>query len=285
MTAARSGGEPRRGGLRGSEGGEAAPTRLDADVWNRGRVSRPGADRNTRVRQALAFITLCDSSNDPAPVVEAFLTTIKAFGFHAAACGAWAGVGKNRRHRFFFLDWPPQWGEFYQNNNFFEDDFMVVEARRRIIPYLWSEIITQTKPTVRQRELDDAARAFGWREALAVPVHGPNSLQGLVTLATFDEINLSADVRALLQVMSIAVHERCRTSTSFGTSNPAPVTLSKRELECLQWVATGKTDWETAQLLGIKPVTAHYHVERIKQKYGVKSRVEAVAAAVLSGLV
>ena len=40
-----------------------------------------------------------------------------------------------------------------------------------------------------------------------------------------------------------------------------------------------------AQLLGIKPVTAHYHVERAKAKFGVKTRVEAVAAAVLSGLV
>jgi LuxR family quorum sensing-dependent transcriptional regulator len=237
------------------------------------------------IERALAFLTHCDASSDPASVVEAFLATIRAFGFHAAACGTWTGVGKNRRHRFFFLDWPAEWDEFYHRNDFFNDDLMVLEARRRNMPYLWSEIAAQSKLTDRQRQLHEAARAFGWREALAVPVHGPRGLQGLVTLATFDEIKPDASARALLQVMSIAVHERCRASSSFGTSEPAPVALSKRELECLQWVAAGKTDWEIAQLLGIKPVTAHYHIERVKQKYGVKSRVEAVAAAVLSGLI
>jgi LuxR family quorum sensing-dependent transcriptional regulator len=239
----------------------------------------------TRIEQALQFLMRCDSGHDPAPVVDAFLATIRTFGFHAAACGAWVGIGKNRRHRFFFLDWPTEWDEFYHRNDFFEDDFMVVEARRRIMPFLWSEVAAQTKLTDRQRELHDAARAFGWREALAVPVHGPNSLQGLVTMATFDELALDASTKALLQAMSIAVHERCRTSASFGMSDAAPVALSRRELECLQWVAAGKTDWEIAKLLGIKPVTAHYHVERVKKKFGVSSRVEAVAAAVLSGLV
>jgi LuxR family quorum sensing-dependent transcriptional regulator len=260
-------------------GGSEAPT------GPTGTEQQSSAASAGNVDQALEFLTFCDTNQDPAPVVEAFLAAAKSFGFQAAACGAWAGVGKNRKHRFFFLDWPVEWSEFYHRNDFFDDDFMVAEARRRIAPYRWSDVAARGKLAGRQRELHDAAVAFGWREALAVPIHGPNSLQGLVTLATCDDINLDAARRALLHTMSIAVFERCRTSSSFGMSDPAPVALSRRELECLQWVAAGKTDWEIAQLLGIKPVTAHYHVERAKAKLGVKTRVEAVAAAVLRGLV
>jgi hypothetical protein len=38
-----------------------------------------------------------------------FLDRIRQFGFTGAACGAWAGVGRNRKVRFFFVDWPQDW--------------------------------------------------------------------------------------------------------------------------------------------------------------------------------
>jgi DNA-binding CsgD family transcriptional regulator len=61
--------------------------------------------------------------------------------------------------------------------------------------------------------------------------------------------------------------------------------LSKREVECMKWVAAGKTDWETAQILGISRSTAHFHVERVKKKLRKSSRTEAVAILVLHGLI
>jgi DNA-binding CsgD family transcriptional regulator len=38
-------------------------------------------------------------------------------------------------------------------------------------------------------------------------------------------------------------------------------------------------------VLGISPSTTHYHVERAKKKLGVTSRVQAVAVAVLRGMI
>jgi LuxR family quorum sensing-dependent transcriptional regulator len=61
--------------------------------------------------------------------------------------------------------------------------------------------------------------------------------------------------------------------------------LSAREIECMQWVAVGKTDADIAQLLGISPATAHYHVEQAKKKLAMSSRTEAVALLVLHGVI
>jgi LuxR family quorum sensing-dependent transcriptional regulator len=62
------------------------------------------------------------------------------------------------------------------------------------------------------------------------------------------------------------------------------VKLSAREVECLQWAAAGKSDADIAVLVGIRPATAHFHIEQAKRRLGVRSRVEAVAVGVLRGI-
>jgi DNA-binding CsgD family transcriptional regulator len=42
---------------------------------------------------------------------------------------------------------------------------------------------------------------------------------------------------------------------------------------------------DIAIILGIKPATAHFHIEQAKKRLGVKTRVEAVAVGVLHGVI
>jgi len=206
-------------------------------------------------------------------------------GFAAAACGAWVGVGKHRRHRFFFVNWPADWLELYEKNGWFAIDTFPEEARRRIAPFLWSEI-KSAKITAAQQALYAATWDYGWREAFGVPIHGPGSLQGLVVMASRREtFSLRPADRAILEVMARTIWEHCRTSEGFGTVGPSPVRLSPREIECLQWAAAGKSDADIAILVGIKPATAHFHIEQAKKRLGVKTRVEAVAVGVLHGVI
>lgn len=44
--------------------------------------------------------------------------------------------------------------------------------------------------------------------------------------------------------------------------------LTKRELECLDWIAKGKTAEMTAVILNISPRTIKEHVKNIKRKLG-----------------
>jgi DNA-binding CsgD family transcriptional regulator len=55
--------------------------------------------------------------------------------------------------------------------------------------------------------------------------------------------------------------------------------LTRREIEVLAWVATGKTNAETAELLSIAPGTVKKHLDHIYEKLGVGTRTEAVVAA------
>lgn len=61
------------------------------------------------------------------------------------------------------------------------------------------------------------------------------------------------------------------------TLKPALPELTEREHEILQWLGSGKTNWEIAQVLGLSEYTVKNHVQRILLKLKVKNRAQAVA--------
>lgn len=75
--------------------------------------------------------------------------------------------------------------------------------------------------------------------------------------------------------------EEQRTAHDAGSLEP--LGLSPREAEVLAWVVEGKTNPETAMILGISPRTVQTHLERIYGKLGVASRTAAVAHALKRG--
>ena len=52
--------------------------------------------------------------------------------------------------------------------------------------------------------------------------------------------------------------------------------LTARESECLAWAAQGKTDQETAKIIGVSPRTVRFHIDNAKKKLGVATRIQAV---------
>jgi DNA-binding CsgD family transcriptional regulator len=59
--------------------------------------------------------------------------------------------------------------------------------------------------------------------------------------------------------------------------------LTRRESQVLEWIATGKSDWQIGQILDISDKTVNYHAENLKRKYGVSTRIQMVVAAVRDG--
>ncbi|MBV8212018.1 MAG: response regulator transcription factor [Verrucomicrobia bacterium] len=61
--------------------------------------------------------------------------------------------------------------------------------------------------------------------------------------------------------------------------------LSKRELDVLHFIATGKSNKEIGAVLYISELTVKGHVRSILEKLGAKGRSEAIAIAVRRGLI
>lgn len=235
--------------------------------------------------RALALAGACAGGIEVHSAVAEFRELIETLGLVHSVCGAWTGVSAHRVHRFFFNDWPEDWLALYNERQIFADDPFVEEARRSMTLYLWSEVETRRPLTPRAQAVYDVGRAYGWREVVGVPIHGPMGYQGLVSLASFEAVTFSPQERACLDLISRAIHERCRREIGFGLVSEDMPKLTAREIECMQWVAVGKTDWEIAQVLGISRSTAHFHIEGAKRKLGSSSRSECVTRLALYGLI
>ncbi len=79
--------------------------------------------------------------------------------------------------------------------------------------------------------------------------------------------------------LKLAVHAGWQRAQELnaGTSTAGMTLLTRRELECLAWVARGKTDQEIADVVGVAPRTVRFHIDNAKTKLKVGSRVQAIA--------
>jgi len=62
---------------------------------------------------------------------------------------------------------------------------------------------------------------------------------------------------------------------------PMPLALTPRECEVLRCLATGKTDADIGDMLGISVRTVQKHLEHIYVKLGVETRTAAVMRALV----
>jgi DNA-binding CsgD family transcriptional regulator len=70
-----------------------------------------------------------------------------------------------------------------------------------------------------------------------------------------------------------------------GDDRPRGRQPSKRESEILALLARGSTDAQIAEVLGLSPATVQTHVRNAKAKLGARTRAQAVALALVSGLI
>lgn len=71
----------------------------------------------------------------------------------------------------------------------------------------------------------------------------------------------------------------------YGSQQPIINNVTKRELEVLRWVHTGKTNWEISSILGISHTTVKNHVQNIIRKLGVENRRQAAIKGLKQGLI
>jgi DNA-binding CsgD family transcriptional regulator len=71
----------------------------------------------------------------------------------------------------------------------------------------------------------------------------------------------------------------------YGHDTESDMLVSARELDCLKWVAEGKTAWEASVILGISERTVRFHLNSAREKMRCATTTQAVAKAVAQRLI
>jgi DNA-binding CsgD family transcriptional regulator len=71
----------------------------------------------------------------------------------------------------------------------------------------------------------------------------------------------------------------------YGNDADNEILMSARELDCLKWMAAGKTAWESSVILGISERTVRFHLNAAREKLNCLTTTQAVAKAVSQQLI
>lgn len=230
----------------------------------------------------LLFIETLPRYKTSKEVGDAFASMIAPHGFPMASCGGSRETPLGRVWDFFFNTWPSEWLLEYQKKDFVRHDMLPSMARLTATPFTWLEILRNRKQTQKQIEFHDRVRSLGVVDGYAVPIHYPGGDLGLCVSVASHPIE-DVQERLALHMVSFYTHLHCRALGGLTEASSVKAPLTPREVECLKWVLDGKSDTDIGKILGISHTTAHFHIERIKKKLGVRTRTQAAAMVMTLG--
>jgi LuxR family transcriptional activator of conjugal transfer of Ti plasmids len=177
--------------------------------------------------------------------------------------------------------YPPSWTAHYLRNHYERLDPIITQALGSPEPFEWGMDMGPSRLSRSQQQLFDEAAEFGIRCGFSVPIHDGRGPIAAVTFAADQERTAAfrrcvEEHKRVLQLMAMYFHVHARRKLIPDRVIDG-VTLSPRELQCLEWAAQGKTAWETGHILCISRHTVATHIENAKMKLGVRTIVQAVA--------
>lgn len=206
----------------------------------------------------------------------------------------------------FALVWPegedPEsdaWVRTYARQKGFSTDFAYQAAQNTTLPFAWTLGDTGIQvlgPQLRLMAVQMSAgreckQRTGVCGGVTVPLYLPDGSTGYLSAMTREEGRVEqARDEGLLDELMLAAH---RFSDAVRQLQPEEVTvtslgdtqLSRREVDCLKWAASGKSLEEIASIVGISYATVRFHLGNAERKLGTATRAHAIAKAVHLGLV
>ncbi|MEM9221753.1 MAG: LuxR C-terminal-related transcriptional regulator [Pseudomonadota bacterium] len=246
----------------------------------------PGAAADALAARAADF-------DDTAMLEAEMSAAIRRLGYHGF--DAWAVTRSSlgnpyQAQNLWAADYAPEVIKSFAKLGLSESCPIAALAAQTATPFDYVAELNACPPNGSSRWLLRALRFFGVAHAWIVPLNTVEQMRGVTAYLkgsspdhTAHFLSTRHDVH-LLAVAFIDAFTRIN-----GPSRPTPAAevpaLSAREVDCLQWVARGKTNWEVSRILSISENTVRYHLKNVFRKLDATSRSSAVMRAIQAGLI
>ena len=155
-------------------------------------------------------------------------------------------------------------------------------------PINWNSGKKQGKDQATADYLLSNASKQGYRNGLSIPLHSHNSGTALFTCTTRRSgEEVSEQIESLipeLHLVASYLHEAVGKHVDYARYSMITGRISKRECECLQWTTEGLTTSDIARVLNISESTVTFHVQNAMIKLDANNRQQAIARAIMLGL-
>lgn len=213
-------------------------------------------------------------------VKEAFRQFAEGHGYTAFLCTDPPRADYHETGSILFDEWPHEWRRRYLQRKYVYRDPMVAELSQTMQPFTWLEVRERRKFLPSEWAIVDEASEWGMHTGFVVPLLITGGRVHAITMAGYKP-RTDLQARAELHLVSIYAHARAKCLTR-GVPEVV-LNLTARERQVLQFVSLGKSDSEIGIILKITPSAVHKHVENIKRRLNVGTRMQAVVTAIRQG--
>lgn len=230
---------------------------------------------------AQGFIEQCQAGASVGVLAQAFQRSTEALGFRHFACCSHVDPLKPPRRAVMLHSYPKEWAQLFSELELFEIDPVFLHASRSLAPFFWDTQAFQDELSPPQQEMFHEARRYGLTRGYTVPIHSVDAPRDFRASCSVVPDSESLEPAAYLAVQLMAFYLYDTASKDAQEKDPPPVQqpLSRRERQCLELAAQGKSDWVSSRILGLSERTVHNHVENAKRRLQVATRMQAVMHA------
>lgn len=181
-------------------------------------------------------------------------------------------------------NYPCSWAEWFDAHRLGSTDPVHRASHTTAAGFRWRDIGRLVALTPIDRRVLARASAHGIGDGLTIPSHVPGELRGSCSFATRGGTALAETALPLAQLAGTFAFEAARQIV-----HPAPVSvlahLTPRQLECILWVARGKTDWEIGQILHVSSATVTEHLRNARDRCDAPTRATLAVRALIDGAI
>lgn len=230
----------------------------------------------------LGFVSSIEAFDSFDSLIKEFDCLIKRYGFEYFRCAEILRRNNPVDPYVAFGEISQDWCERYKDEKYVFSDSTIQLGLRSKYPFAWSEVRKSKRiNSVSRRIFEEAESEFGYKDGLVVPIHLDNGSISMFSIIG-EKPDVSDPVRRGLGMAAVFLHSKARKFVTEEADIVSPgrrAAISPRQLDCIQWVAEGKSDWEISKILGISENTVHNHIEAAKKNLAVTTRVQAVVEA------
>jgi len=234
---------------------------------------------------AAAFLIEATACKSTDALDRHFSQLTQALGFRSAIFVNLSSAGAPIKPRVLFGENHAPWLERYLEANYARLDPTIPRAFRSRDPFTWKDA-EPPNASRRVKQFFGEAREIWAEDGLIVPIHGPFGEFSVVNLLSDCRIDLADEEIGVLRGVCNVYASVALTIAEGALPSPpaAEPSLSRRERQCIYWMAMGKHDAQTAEILGISAHTVREYLDSAKAKLAVETRPEMSLKALAFGL-
>lgn len=183
-------------------------------------------------------------------------------------------------------NFPDKWIKRYEEKDYLNIDPIVKHCISSNIPLCWYEFYNDKNININNFFKD--ANKHGLIGGISSGFRINSGETGILSMAKKETVkeNDNSYCSVVMHMTSLQpyIHDSLNRISLKNKEIKKTLSLTKRELECLTWIADGKTSGEISTILKISESTVIFHIKNIIKKLEVNNRTQAISKAMLLGL-